>query len=80
VSRGPGRGIRATLDEALDDLHNIVEVIDAKTRMLAVRPDEVALELGVTMTAEAGVVIARASTEANLNLTLRWSVSPTEQR
>jgi hypothetical protein len=80
VSRGPGRGVKATLGEALDDLHNIVEVVDAKTRALAVRPDEVTLELGVTMTAEAGVVIARASTEANLNLTLRWSDSARGQR
>ncbi|WP_285100880.1 CU044_2847 family protein [Promicromonospora sp. MEB111] len=80
VSRGPGRGVKATLDEALDDLRGVVEAVDTKMRSLAVSPDEITLALGVSMTTEAGVVIARASTEANLSLTLRWSGNREGQR
>jgi hypothetical protein len=40
---------------------------------LATPPDTVKIEFGVKLTAEAGVVIAKAATEANFKLSLEWS-------
>ena len=37
------------------------------------RPDEVTVEVGIKFVGEAGIVIARASTEANLVVTLKWT-------
>jgi hypothetical protein len=45
-------------------------------RDLATPPDKVQLEFGVKLTAEAGVVIAKAATEANFKLSLEWTLDP----
>jgi Trypsin-co-occurring domain 1 len=36
------------------------------------RPDEIHVELGLKLTAEAGAVIARTAGEGNVRVTLRW--------
>lgn len=71
VSRG--RNVRASLSDALDDLQGVAEAVEAKIRSLGSRPDTVSLELGVTVTTEAGVVLARASAAANLKVVMQWS-------
>jgi hypothetical protein len=63
-----------TLEEALRRVRPAVTAALNQVRDLATPPDRVKLEFGVKLTAEAGVVIARAATEANFKLSLEWSV------
>lgn len=72
VGRGGAR-MRSTLDDALDELDGMIEVVTERVRTLTSRPDELTLELGISLTTEAGVVIARAASEANLKMTFHWS-------
>ncbi|WP_433603572.1 CU044_2847 family protein [Nocardia sp. CA-135953] len=46
-------------------------------REMAVPPDSVSVEFGIKLTAEAGVVIARAASEANFSVTVSWSTRST---
>lgn len=66
-----------TLDEALRRVKPAVTTVLNQVRDLATPPDTVKVEFGVKLTAEAGVVIARAATEANFKLTLEWTVAQT---
>jgi hypothetical protein len=39
-------------------------------------PEEISIEFGITFSAETGVVIASASAEANISVSLKWSNKP----
>ena len=59
--------------EALSTVKNIShKVIDSISGM-TVRPDEIELKLGIKFSAEAGVVVAKTSTEGNIELTVKWN-------
>ncbi|HEY2058657.1 CU044_2847 family protein [Amycolatopsis sp. NBC_01480] len=62
-----------TLEEALRRVKPAVATVLHQIRDLATPPDTVKIEFGVKLTAEAGVVIAKAATEANFKLSLEWS-------
>jgi hypothetical protein len=72
------RDTAETLEEALRRVKPAVTAVLNQTRDLVTPPDKVKLEFGVKFTAEAGVVIAKAATEANFKLTLEWTVTPEE--
>jgi hypothetical protein len=40
----------------------------------SVAPDEVELQLGITLDAELGAILAKTKTSAQLQITLRWTV------
>jgi hypothetical protein len=60
-----------SLEDALDRLLPTLQAIGDRLKTLA--PDECTIELGVKLTAEAGVIISKASAEANFTLTLKWA-------
>ncbi len=62
----------ATFESALQTVRSAAEGILNQLRLLQQPPDEVAVEFGVKMSAEAGAVIAKASTEANFKINLTW--------
>src|SRR5271154_5017180 len=62
----------ATFESALQTVRNAAEGILNQLRSLQQPPDEVAVEFGVKMSAEAGAVIAKVSTEANFKINLTW--------
>ena len=64
-----------TLEEALRRVKPAVATVLHQIRDLATPPDTVKIEFGVKLTAEAGVVIAKAATEANFKLSLEWSAA-----
>lgn len=64
-----------TLEEALRRVKPAIAAVVGEVRELASPPDKVRLEFGVKLTAEAGVVIAKAATEANFKLSLEWTVN-----
>jgi hypothetical protein len=64
-----------SFQSALERLTPMSEDIVARFRNLAVRPAEIGIEFGIKLTAEAGVVIAHTSGEANFKVTLQWRQS-----
>jgi hypothetical protein len=60
------------LGDAVDHVLPAVREVANRIRDLELRPDEIQLEVGVKFVGEAGVVIARASAEANLVIKLKW--------
>jgi hypothetical protein len=69
------RDTAETLDEALRRVKPAVTTVLNQLRDLATPPDKVKIEFGVKLTAEAGVVIAKAATEANFKLSLEWTAT-----
>lgn len=77
VTRGiGGQSITArasqTFEEAISRVQPAAEAVVAQLRNLASAPDEVAVEFGLALSAEAGAFIAAASTEANFKISLTW--------
>lgn len=68
------------LQEALDAIAAFAKAAGGRLRALAelASPDEVSIELGVTIGAEAGVVFTSGSAEANLSVTMTWKRSQKE--
>ncbi|MEU1041104.1 CU044_2847 family protein [Streptomyces sp. NPDC005551] len=73
-----GRGGRAvaraerSLGEMLDTVRPVADSFVGRFGALANPPDEMTLEFGVSLSAEADVVIASTATQANFSVTLTW--------
>ncbi len=63
---------RQTFEAALARLRPAAQAIIRQLRTLHDPPDEIEVEFGLKMHAEAGLVIAAASTEANYKVRLKW--------
>ena len=61
-----------TFEHALSKIRPATEKVITTLRGLTQKPDEVEMEFGFSLSAEAGVIIASASTQANYRVTLRW--------
>lgn len=83
ATRGPGGPVPATRDgrprmaEAAETLeHALTSVRRASQAVLTelgkAGPDEIEVEFGVTLSAEAGAFIAKVASEAHLTVTLLW--------
>lgn len=78
VTRGGGRGrvdvekAASTLEEVLARLGPANRAIISQLRALADAPEEIEVEFGVKLNADANVVIARTGAEANFRILLKW--------
>ena len=63
--------VAETFESAVDRLLPAVRAIGDRMKQLA--PEELTIALGVKLTAEAGVIIAKAAGEANFTVTLKWT-------
>jgi hypothetical protein len=63
----------ATLESALDQLGPVVKGVVAKLREAADWPDEVTVEFAIKLSADANVIIARSSGEANFRISMHWA-------
>lgn len=61
-----------TFESALEKLKPAATAIISKLRGLADPPDEIEVEFGLTLNAEAGAFVAAAGAEANYTVTLTW--------
>lgn len=61
-----------TFEDALDRIKPAASAIIAKLRGLTDPPDEIEVEFGLTLNAEAGAFVALAGAEANYSVTLTW--------
>ncbi|MET8225108.1 CU044_2847 family protein [Streptomyces sp. NPDC005301] len=62
-----------SLGEMLDTVRPVADSFVGRFRDLADAPDEITLEFGVSLSAEADVVIASTATQANFSVTLTWN-------
>jgi len=84
VTRGIGaQSIAArasqTFEDAIGRVRPAAEAIVAQLTSLASAPDEVGVEFGVALSAEAGAFIAAASTQANFKVSLTWRRLPVRE-
>jgi hypothetical protein len=61
-----------TFEQALDKVRPAATAIVKKLRGLSDPPDEMAVEFGIKLSADAGAFIASAGVEANYKVTLKW--------
>ncbi|WP_234380096.1 CU044_2847 family protein [Streptomyces sp. CMB-StM0423] len=61
-----------TLQDALDGIRPVAAAVHERLRALPAAPDRVTVEFGVKLSAEAGVIVARGTAEANFTVTLEW--------
>jgi hypothetical protein len=63
---------RHTFEDAIGRVQPAAQSLISRLRALADAPDEVRLEFGLELSAEAGAFIASASSTANFRVTLSW--------
>jgi Trypsin-co-occurring domain 1 len=63
---------RHTFEDAISRVQPAAQSLISRLRALADTPDEVGLEFGLELSAEAGAFIASASSTANFKVTLTW--------
>jgi hypothetical protein len=68
-----------TFEEALDKIKPAASVLVAKLHGLSDPPDEMAVQFGLKLNAEAGAVVAAAGAEANYTVTLTWKRGQNDQ-
>lgn len=61
-----------TFEAALENVRPIANTIIAKLKNLTIIPDQIQVEFGLKLTAQAGAILASASGEANLKVALTW--------
>ena len=67
---------KVSLDGAMDQIRAMAAVTLAKLAELPHRPDDIEVEFGVRLNAEAGAVIARTQAEGHLKVKLTWKATP----
>lgn len=65
-----------SFEQALEGIKPAAMTIISKLRSLSEAPDEIEVEFGVKLGAEAGALIAAASAEANYIVKLKWVAKP----
>jgi hypothetical protein len=67
-----GERAQQTFEEAVGQVQPAAQALVDRLRHLAEPPDEVGVEFGVELHAQAGAFIAAASTAANFKVSLLW--------
>ncbi len=65
-----------TLQAALRQVKPAVRAVLAGVQDMVERPDKVAVQFGIKFTASAGVVVAKAASEANFTVIVEWVQTP----
>lgn len=77
-----GRGNRAvaraeqSLEQMLDVVRPVADAFVGRCRGMLRPPDEATLEFGMSLSADAKVLVAGSSAEANFSVSLTWHSSP----
>lgn len=74
VARKQGLPEEATkeFDKALDEVRPVADMVIQKLKDLDSKPDNIEVEFGIKMSAQAGALIAATGVEANFKVTLSW--------
>ncbi|MER6504801.1 CU044_2847 family protein [Streptomyces sp. NPDC001455] len=65
--------VERSFGQMLDAVRPVAESFVGRFKGLANAPDEITLEFGVSLSAEADVVIASTATAANFSVSLTWN-------
>jgi hypothetical protein len=60
----------SSFESAVDRVLPALQAISTRMKQLA--PEELTISVGVKLTSEAGVIVAKAAGEANFTVTLKW--------
>lgn len=63
---------RQTFESSLERIKPAAAAIISKLREMSDQPEQVSVEFGIKLSAEAGVVLATTGVEANFKVTLLW--------
>ncbi len=67
---------KKTFEEAIENIKPAAATIIQKIRSLHDAPDEVEVQFGLKLSADAGAFIASTGIEANYAITLKWKKDP----
>ncbi|WP_144440851.1 CU044_2847 family protein [Streptomyces roseifaciens] len=62
-----------SLQEAVGRIRPVAEAFLSGVRDMTRMPEELTVEFGVKLTAEAGVVIAKAASEGHFTVSMKWN-------
>ena len=65
------------LDAAMQTIQQMADKVTSTMWEIAQKPSEVAVEFGLKFDVESGVLLAKTSVEAGLNVTLKWNLRET---
>lgn len=72
VARGDAFDATETFEQALSRIRPLTDAVLKQIAALATGPQEVGVEMGITLKAEAGVILAKTAGEGSLKLSLKW--------
>jgi len=67
---------RGKFEDALKTVRGIAGKLIHQIASIPQSPDEVECKIGIKFNVEAGVIIAKTSTEGNMEITLKWKKDP----
>ena len=71
---------KQTFETALEKIKPTANAVISKLRELTYSPDQITVEFGLKLNAEAGAVLASAGVEANYKVTLTWKQEEKKKR
>jgi hypothetical protein len=66
-----------TFEDAVAQVRPAAEAVARELRKIS--PNELSIELGIKLTAEAGAIIAKAGGEANFKVTMKWEFTTSRE-
>ncbi len=79
VTRGLGNRVveqaQESFEQAVDRVQPAVQALLSRLRQVAETPEEVQVEFGLQLSAEAGAFVAAASSTGNFRVTMTWKPS-----
>ncbi len=66
------RNVQQTFEEALGKIRPVAQAVINKLKGLSEPPDEIEVEFGLKLDAKAGTILASASAEANIAVSMTW--------
>ena len=79
VAKPGTRKVQKHFDQVFGQVRQIAETVAERIRDLPGRPDEVAVELGVGLTATADVFIAQSTANAAFKVKLTWKAAAPQE-
>lgn len=77
VSSKDVKKVEGKFENALGTLKTVATAVIQKLDNITNAPDQVEVKVGLKFNIEAGVIIAKTSTEGNLSVTMRWERNKT---
>ena len=77
----PGNGItelEKSFSDACDDIKKIIDSVSKKISEIEKKPDQIELSLGIKISSDTGLIIAKVGAEGSLGVKLTWKKEKTK--